>query len=166
MKTEIAMLLATVAILSGCEKAEHRPLFEASAAKAAAFDSRTLLDFARELAIIEKGYPYDADEGYAELTASFQGKRYRWELFLIPELCTESQCNALPFRDGGKADGVVAGWMPRLAIASETRAQLLARCEGEPQCPFVVEATLAELTASTENFTSLRLEDVTLVAAR
>jgi len=163
----LVLLAGIAAITTSCKRDGGNPEPEPAAteAQAPALDSRSLLELAQDIRSVEKGDPYDAEEGYAEVVSSYRGKRFRWQLYLVRALCGESQCNAMPFKDGGKDVGVVAGWMPRLAMSPKTRTTLLKQCGDQPQCPFTVEATLAEFTASTEKFTSLGLKDVTLVSA-
>lgn len=164
MKTPL-IAAALIAALAGCDRAEL-PLAQASKAEpGAAIDPRSPRDLADALAAVERGDPAEAADGYARVVRRFQGRRYRWPLYLVPPLCRRGRCNVLAFDHIGREHGVVQGWMPRLEIDEEQRRLLLERCGERSPCPFVAEVRLAALTASPERFTSVALADVELDAA-
>ena len=168
----IAAAILGLALASACKKDHAEASGEGTAASkssasktatekaSAAVDTRSVIDLASELAAVEQGDPDLAPEGFAKVVDDYRGKRFRWELYLVPELCRASQCNALALRDGGKTEGITLGWMPRLNISEGDREALLSDCKGTPQCPFTVEATVTDLVASTEQFTSVTLDQV------
>lgn len=151
----VALLLALLS--TACER-QSLELELPATPRPDAIDPRSPLDLARALDRVERGDPYDADDGYREVVRDFEGRRYRWRVELIAPLCRADRCNVLAF----DREQVGQSWMPRLLLSPETRRALLSRCAGASPCPVEITARLAKLVASTEQFTSVTLDQVAL----
>lgn len=118
-------------------------------------------ELAREIAAAERLRRDEAEARYRAIRDRWLGARVVWTLDLLPALCrTAGACHALPFDRLGADRAIVQGWLPRLRLDPATFSALQARCAGHPRCPITVSATLAELTLSAEEPTSLTLADV------
>ncbi len=126
-------------------------------------DVRTQRDLAADIAGAEKMRKDEAEVRYGEIRASWLGKRVHWTVSVLPALCRSAEtCHALPFDRLGSDRAVVQGWMPRLRLDRASFAALQTRCAGRARCPVTLEATIAEMTLSTEEPTSLTLDRVRL----
>jgi len=124
----------------------------------------TQRDLAREIAAAEKLRKDEAELRYGAIRTSWLGKRVTWTVDVLPALCRSAEsCHALPFDRTGADREIVQGWMPRLRVDGATFAALRARCAGRARCPVTVEGTIAELTLSTDEPTSLTLDRVALL---
>lgn len=125
-------------------------------------DARTQRDLAGEIARAERLRRDEADVEYGRIRKSWLGKRVSWKVDVVSALCRSAdECHALPFDRLGADRTVVQGWMPRLRLDPASFAGLKARCAGRARCPVTVQATIAELTLSTQEPTSLTLAGVT-----
>lgn len=164
MKAAILSLL--LALVAACDRdVDPLELGAARATGAPAIDARSQLDLARALDQVERGDRDDAADGYERVRQSFEGNRYRWTVQLIAPLCSADRCNVLAFERGGT--GVTGqSWMPRLELTAGQHRALLDRCAGKSPCPVEVEGRLSRLVASTEQFTSVTLDEVEILRQR
>lgn len=163
-----AAALALLAALAGCSRGEEPEAGERRPAAAGApADARSQRDLAMEIADAENLRKDEQDARYGAIRKSWLGRRVTWKLDVMPALCRAADaCHALPFDRLGADRDVVQGWMPRLRLDPAGFAALEARCAGLARCPVTVEATVAELTLSVDEPTSLTLADVRIQAAR
>lgn len=127
----------------------------------AQIDRRSQRDLAGEIAQAERLRKDEADVEYGRIRKSWLGKRVSWKVDVMNALCRSAdECHALPFDRLGADRAVVQGWMPRLRLDPASFAGLQARCAGRVRCPVTVQATIAELTLSTQEPTSLTLDGV------
>jgi hypothetical protein len=127
-------------------------------------DERTQRDLANEIAAAETMRKDEVDGRYGQIRKSWLGKRVMWTVDVMPALCRSAEsCHALAFDRLGADRAVVQGWMPRLRLDQAGFTALRARCAGQARCPVTVAATVAELTLSTDEPTSLTLADVLVV---
>ena len=96
------------------------------------------------------------------------GRRYRWEVAFVPALCgTAGACVVMPFdhhRD--RAHPIRQGWLPRLELTADQRAELRATCQAHPRCVIDLSGQLGQFELSTEQPTSLTLTDIQLHGTR
>lgn len=129
----------------------------------AQIDRRSQRDLAAEIERAERLRKDEADVEYGRIRKSWLGKRVSWKVDVVSALCRSAdECHALPFDRLGADRAVVQGWMPRLRLDPATFAGLQARCTGRARCPVTVQATVAELTLSTQEPTSLTLAGVSV----
>lgn len=160
-----AVMLAVAMILAGCSGEEKQETGNRQqAAGDGRRDARSQRELAAEIAAAEKMRKDEAEARYGEIRASWLGKRVRWTVSVLPALCrSAAACHALPFDRLGADRAIVQGWMPRLRLDAAGFAALQVRCSGQARCPVTIDATIAELTLSTEEPTALTLADVLTV---
>jgi hypothetical protein len=163
MKT--AVMLAVVTVLGGCSREQQKQATGdgQQATGDRRRDERTQRDLAAEIAGADRLRKDEAEARYGQIRTSWLGKRVTWTVDVLPALCRSAEnCHALPFDRLGADRAIVQGWMPRLRLDGATFAALEARCAGRARCPVTVEATVAELSLSTDEPTSLTLDRVRL----
>jgi len=167
MATALAFLSA-LAFSSGCQDESGVPgstrRAAAAGAKAtastSAVDPRTQFDLSRALDDVETLDMNGMAVGYEKIRASWEGKRYRWHVRVVPALCRREACNVLPFELADRQRGAVHGWMPGLELDETAYAAIEKSCAGQSSCPIDIEGTLSKLVVDTENPTSLEFSDV------
>lgn len=96
------------------------------------------------------------------------GRRYRWEVAFVPALCgTAGACVVMPFdhhRD--QAHPIRQGWLPRLELTADERAELRTTCQAHLRCVIDLSGQLSQFELSTEQPTSLTLTDIQLHGTR
>jgi hypothetical protein len=103
---------------------------------------------------------------YRAVRDGWEGRRFRWEVQAVPQLCDDLDCNAIPF-DSARFDGIVRqGWLPRLSFTEAERAALDAACAPHPRCVFVFEGRLASLRFTPQELTAVAFDEVRVVSAR
>lgn len=143
-----------VLALIGCRSHDEAP---ASHRAPAPLVHATQADLARELDAAER------QGTWAEVRQRWQGQSLRWAVTRYRSLCSAADaCFVAPFPIERPAKH---GWMPKLELSPGEYGKLDARCPAAT-CEIVFEGTLAELTASPEQPTSLRFTGVHVVAAR
>jgi hypothetical protein len=172
MRTAIAVLLLAVS----CRADESTP--ETASAQDVPSDSPTTDTAAIDardqyalLATIEAtiGDALTRDAGaMASVRADWEGRRYRWEVAFVPQLCGSADaCHVRPF-DHGRLGGrrIQQGWMPQLELDAAGLAAIGQRCAGHRVCVLDLEATLREFVFDPELATALRFSDVAIHGAR
>jgi hypothetical protein len=168
-----AALVATALVAAvACRRApepdatDRRP--EAAAAQLTV-DPRDQHALARDIAAADALDDGARADRYDAIRRDWTGKRVRWRVGFVPAMCrTAGRCNVLAFdRSSTSSPGrrVVQGWMPRLQLAAESDAALRAACASHARCAVDVEATVAALTLSTEEFTAVELAEPRILAA-
>lgn len=172
MRVAIAVTLLAISCRAeepAPEAAAAQPVPSASSATdTAASDDR---DQYALLATIEAtiGDALTRDAGaMAAVRADWEGRRYRWEVAFVPQLCRSPEaCHVRPF-DHGRLGGrrIQQGWMPQLELDAAEVAAIGKRCAGHRVCVLDIEATLREFVFDPEFATALRFSDVVLHGAR
>jgi hypothetical protein len=114
----------------------------------------TAADLAHDLEIA------DRQGSWAEVRQRWQGQSLRWTVTRYKSLCGGADhcyVAAFPIQRPAKH-----GWMPKLELSAAEMAKLDAKC-ASAMCEFTFEGTLAELTASAEEPTSLRFSNVRIL---
>ncbi|WP_428266490.1 hypothetical protein [Haliangium sp.] len=136
----------------------------AAAAARVTVDARTQYQLATDIATTERMRPDEAAVRLSEIQRDWQGKRYRWQVAVIPALCRAPQrCNVMPFDTGGTDRAIVQGWLPRLDLDDDAFAAIEHSCRGKARCRIEFEGTLSKLVLSTDAFTSLGFHDVEIL---
>ncbi len=168
MKT--AVMLAVVTVLAGCSRESsnrtpgtgHRTQDTGHER----IDWRSQRDLAMEIGAAEKLPEEQAAARYDQIRKGWLGKRVTWTLDLVPALCRSADsCHALAFDRLGADRAIVQGWMPRLRLDRAGFAAYQTGCASRARCPVTVEATVAALTLSVDEPTSLTLADVRVAPA-
>jgi hypothetical protein len=169
MRVAITVLLLAASCRADESTPEARPAAtDTAATDTAAADAR---DQYALLATIEAtiGDALTRDAGaMAAVRADWEGRRYRWEVAFVPQLCRSTEaCHVRPF-DHGRLGGrrIQQGWMPQLELDAAGLAAIGQRCAGHRVCVLDIEATLREFVFDPELATSLRFSDVALHGAR
>ena len=137
-----------VVLLAACRSHEAPPK---PAPKPAPLAHATQQDLARELDAANR------QGTWAEVRHRWQGQALRWTVTRYKTLCGAADaCFVAPFPIERPAKH---GWMPKLELSSIEMAKLDAKCPSA-MCEVTFEGTLAELTASPEEPTSLRFANV------
>jgi hypothetical protein len=161
MKTALMLAILTVLACGSKEQKQETGDRRPATGDGRRRDKRSQRDLANEIAGAEKMRRDDADAAYDRIRTSWLGKRVMWTVDVVPALCRSAEsCHALAFDRLGADRAVVQGWMPRLRLDQAGFAALEARCAGRARCSVTVAATVAELTLSTDEPTSLTLADV------
>ncbi len=174
-------LLAALAVPTGChdgtapEPAVARPAVapqaeptpEPTAEPAPQIDPRDQYTLAHEIAQARR-VREDLEGTLARTRAQWVGRRYRWELALLPALCPAvGPCVALPFDHlRSTTKPIRQGWLPRLALDADQRTALLAQCAPHARCVLDISAALDQFELSTEQPTSMTLSNVEVHAVR
>ena len=149
--------LALVLLLAAaCHRHDEAPASQASPPPAPLAHA-TQADLARELDAA------DRHGTWAEVRQRWQGQRLHWTVTRQRSLCSSADAcfvAAFPIERPAKH-----GWMPRLELAPGEYATVERGCGAAEQCQLQIEGTLAELAASAEQPTSLRIANVRIVAA-
>jgi hypothetical protein len=112
----------------------------------------TQQDLARELDAAER------QGTWSQVRQRWQGQSLRWTVVRYHSLCAAGDaCFVAPFAVERPAKH---GWMPKLELAPAEYARLDRQCGAVEPCQVTFEGTLAELTASPEQPTSLRFANV------
>ena len=161
-----AAMVAVLMMLVGCSREEKQETGNRQPATGnGQRDARSQRDLAMEIALAEKLPKDEAAARYDQIRKGWLGKRVTWKLDLVPALCrAPDTCHALPFDRLGADRAIVQGWMPRLRLDRASFSAFQTRCPTLGRCPVTVEATVAALTLSVDEPTSLTLGDVRLVA--
>jgi hypothetical protein len=139
------VLLALVA----CRSHDEAPASHRSAP--APLVHATQADLAHELDLA------DRQGTWTELRRRWQGQALRWTVTRYRTLCgAADSCFVAAFPIARPAKH---GWMPKLELSQAEMAKLDAKCPSA-MCSFAFEGTLAELTASPDEPTSLTFADV------
>jgi len=165
MKT--AVMLAVLTALAGCSREEKQETGNRQPATGSGQrDTRTQRDLAMEIGAAEKLPEEQAAARYDQIRKGWLGKRVTWTLDLVPALCRSADsCHALAFDRLGADRAIVQGWMPRLRLDRAGFAAYQTGCASRARCPVTVEATVAALTLSVDEPTSLTLADVRVAPA-
>ena len=100
-------------------------------------DPRTPYDLAAAL------YPDESEDEAGFDPAAWSGRRYRWWLRFVPQLCARPDaCRMLPF-DHRKTGGRAQGWLPNISLDSATYRRLLALCSDKERCVARFEGNLS-----------------------
>jgi hypothetical protein len=127
-------------------------------------DSRTQFDLAAAITAAERSD--EAEDALDRVRRDFQGKRYRWTVYVMPALCPSAErCHVLPFDRAGADRTIMQGWMPRLELDADSFVALRRQCGDQPRCTIELEGTLSRLVLSTESLTSVHFGDVRIVTA-
>jgi hypothetical protein len=108
----------------------------------------------------------------AKVRSGWVGKRFRWEVGLVPVFCRSyDRCNVAPFDHGIRPDRRIRqGFMPQLALDEAGFAAMQAACAGQPPggtgCVLHIEATMGRFAFSPDEPTAIRFDDVELLGAR
>ncbi|MBC8074042.1 MAG: hypothetical protein IAG13_37325, partial [Deltaproteobacteria bacterium] len=99
---------------------------------------------------------------------AWQGRRYRWELAMVPMFCTAPErCFLAPFDHARSAGGRIRqGWMPRLELDATGFAALQQACAGKAACVVRIAGTLQRFVFEVEQPTALELGEIEIVGAR
>jgi hypothetical protein len=148
------LLLGALLAPLGCATDEPTP-------PAPALDPRSQYDLAEELA---RADALDVDARQPELDRlrrAWEGRRYRWEVFLVPVLCArQDDCHVVPFDRARAGARIVQGWLPRLDLDETQLARLKDGCAARERCAVEIEGTLRRFVLSMDDPTSLRFDDV------
>ncbi|HWN69150.1 MAG TPA: hypothetical protein VNM90_16035 [Haliangium sp.] len=137
---------------------------EAAPAAAPVMDQRTQYDLAKEIAAAEAMPRNEAGLRLPEIRRDWIGKRYQWEVGVIPAFCASIEsCHVLPFEIGAKDRHIVQGWLPRLEVTQDGFAAIQSACKGAERCRIEFRGTLSKLVLSTEELTSLGFSDVEIL---
>ncbi len=100
--------------------------------------------------------------------STWQGRRFRWEVALVPALCRSTHdCVAMPFDHLRHPElHIVQGWLPRLELDEPTHAALLRDCAPHRRCVFTFEGELDRFVLDPENPTSIGFSDVEILSVR
>jgi hypothetical protein len=103
-----------------------------------------------------------------EIRSTWQGRRYRWDVALVPALCrTADTCVAMPFDHLRHPElDIVQGWLPRLDLTADTHAALLRDCEPHHPCVFTFEGELDRFVLDPQDPTSIGFADVQIASIR
>jgi hypothetical protein len=169
----VLLVLAALLAWQGCKgKARnqdpghaHDPAGPSGADRAElAVDSRSQYDLAAAIAEAERMYPDEAEDALDRIRREWQGKRFRWKVYLVPALCPSAEgCHVVPFDRAGADRTILQGWMPRLELTPAAFAVLREQCGDRPRCDIEFEGTLSRLVLSTDDLTSLHFGDVRIM---
>ena len=95
------------------------------------------------------------------------GRRYRWEVHVLPALCRPgAPCHALPF-DNARLDFVTRqGWLPRLDLDEAQQRTVAQWCERHEGCVIQFEGTLTTFQFAPDEYTRIGFSDVVPLGAR
>jgi hypothetical protein len=104
----------------------------------------------------------------AAVQHGWQGRRYSWELAMVPLFCAAPErCFVAPFDHARfPARRIRQGWMPRLDLDPASFAALQQACAGKAACVVRIAGTLQRFVFEAEQPTALELGDVEIVEAR
>lgn len=174
-RTVVPSALASVlTLIAACHDGDTiEPVAAASALAseaepdAPAVDPRDQYTLAHEIAAARRTRD-GLETALARTRAAWQGRRFRWELAFVPELCRATgPCVALPFdhaRD--ERHPIRQGWLPRLQLDAEQREALATRCRAHRRCVLDISGQLARFELSVEVPPSLTLADVQVHGTR
>ncbi len=162
--------LAAILTISGCGERSSRDRSANTAAAAAepepaTFDGRDQYQLARAISAAEATDEPSRARQFDQLRRSWLGKRYRWTVDVIPQLCRRAErCNVVPFERAEGEAKLVHGWLPRLQMGADSFGRLERHCAEKKRCQVAFEGTLSQFVLSTKHLTSLAFSDVEIVA--
>ncbi len=171
--TPAAALLGLSLILtaSSCHEADAATdVARKPAAETQSHDDDSRDQYALAHAIMSAQRSDDVEGSLARTRSEWIGRRYRWEVALVPALCSAAAvgpCVVMPFDHGRDPEhSIHQGWLPKLDLSPDERSALLDACEAHRRCVIELSGTLRKFELSTERPTSLTLADVEVHGTR
>jgi hypothetical protein len=98
---------------------------------------------------------------YRQVRTRWQGQRLHWSVTRYRALCASADaCNVAAFPVQRPAR---QGWLPQLGFAPGAFDALSAACGDRDVCQLTIDGTLADLDATGEHATKVRIDGVTVV---